>query len=175
MFVYSEIHDWQQETAVKQILVFPNEKVYDLFQKEYALRVEKDGPEKASDSNAGAVYKLKAVLGGDGKYLPVIRCGVTGELLWSGICHPSWKTALLEAYNRMHKNILSNPPAEILSQLTSEVSIDFLIDGRIPAYTACAYTGQCPQYKSYTCKHLGSAHPVPFSCGMARAFQLIQK
>jgi len=86
MFIFSEINQaWQGDAAVKQILVFPTQLLKDEFEKTFAERVEEDGIEKASDSNAGAIYKLRAVLQSNGKYVAIIRCGNSGELLWEGV------------------------------------------------------------------------------------------
>lgn len=100
MFTYSEIHDWQGEPAVKQILVFPSQLLKDEFDKEFALRVEKDG-EKASDSNAGAIYKIRAVLNGKGLWDGAVRCGSSGELLFEQCdLGSSWEVALANITNQ---------------------------------------------------------------------------
>lgn len=80
MFHFSEIHPWQGEQAVQQILVFPSELLKNEFERDFPERVAKDG-DKASDNNLGAVYKLRAVKNSDGKWCPVIRCGSSGEEL----------------------------------------------------------------------------------------------
>ena len=84
MFTFSEQHAWQGNEAVQQILVFPNYAMQEVFNKDFADLVEKQGIESASDSNLGAIYKLRAVKNGTGKYIPVIRCGVSGLELWEG-------------------------------------------------------------------------------------------
>jgi hypothetical protein len=117
MFKFSKIHNWQAEKAVKQILVFPTQLLKDEFEKTYAQRLEKDGIGKASDSNAGAVYKLRAVKEGTGEYVPMIRCGSSGELLWEGKPHPNWKTCLLEAHNYWMMSIVKSLPVEHLATL----------------------------------------------------------
>ena len=81
MFASSEIHNWQGNPAVKQILVFPTDFLKSEFEKTFAERVEKDGVDKASDSNAGAIYKIRAVKNGDGSWTGVVRCGSSGEIL----------------------------------------------------------------------------------------------
>lgn len=170
MFLFSEIHNWQGESAVKQILVFPSELLKNEFDKEFAERLEKDGIEKASDSNAGAVYKLRAVKDGNGDYIPVIRCGSSGELLWEGQPHPNWKTCLLEAHNRMMMTIVKSLPESFLTTLTD--SHTSLIEGKIPAFTECFYKAKCEIAIGGVCKHQGNEHNVPFSCASARAFEI---
>lgn len=106
---FSQIHDWQNDSAVKQILVFPSELLQDEFNKAFAERVEKDGIEKASDNNIGAIYKLRAVLCSTGRYESVIRCGHTGELLWEdSITYPTIERALICAITNLWCNIKSD-------------------------------------------------------------------
>ena len=84
MFVYSEMHAWQNEPAVQQVLVFSSEAMKDAFEKTYSIATQKHGPKLVavlSENKMGALYKLRAVLRGDGLYDPVIRCGFTGVLL----------------------------------------------------------------------------------------------
>lgn len=82
MMVFSEVHDWQKDKSVKQILVFPSQDAKDSFDDDFQTRVEDHGIEYASDSGIGAMYKLRAVMYWDGKWIPIIRCGVTGAKLW---------------------------------------------------------------------------------------------
>jgi hypothetical protein len=81
MFKYSEIHNYQGEESVKQILVFPSQLLKDEFEKEFAQRVEKDGADKASDLNAGAIYKICAIKNHHDKWDGYIRCGHSGTVL----------------------------------------------------------------------------------------------
>jgi hypothetical protein len=107
MFVFSEIHNWQENEAVQQILVFSSPEMKDLFEHEMESRLvqertqRNDNPtdsairENLSDSNAGAVYKLRAVKNSDGKWIPVIRCGVTGgQIGKDGMLEDTAKKAL---------------------------------------------------------------------------------
>lgn len=50
-----------------------------------------------------------------------------------------------------------------------------LVDGKIPANTACPYRVDCPSAQSFTCGHKGGDHPVPFSCGYARLFEIYNR
>ena len=84
MFTYSKKHAWQGDPAVQQILVFASGFRQKDFENRFKVRVGNDGIEDASDSNIGAIYKLRAVFDGDKKYIPIIRCGVSGESLWEG-------------------------------------------------------------------------------------------
>ena len=170
MFCYSEIHNWQGESAVKQILVFPSELLKNEFDKEFAERLEKDGIEKASDSNAGAVYKLRAVKNGKWEYIPVIRCGSSGEQLWEGQPHPNWKTCLLVAHNHLWASIVKSMPVDLLTTLTD--SHTELVQGKIPAFTECFYKAKCQYASNGQCRHKGTEHNVSFSCATARAFKI---
>jgi hypothetical protein len=106
MFKFSEIHNWQEDPAVKQILVFPSQLLKDEFEKEFAIRVEKDGKDKASDSNAGAVYKIRAVKNGSGKWDGMVRCGSSGELLFEQVnLADDWDVCLISVTNLFIGNI----------------------------------------------------------------------
>jgi hypothetical protein len=48
-----------------------------------------------------------------------------------------------------------------------------LVQGKIPAFTDCPYRSQCTMDLHNQCKQTGVTHPVPFSCGMARAIALV--
>lgn len=87
MFKFSTVHDWQNDTAVKQVLVFSSNEAKELFYSAYQGRILLDGVSNASDSGIGAVYKLRAVKDNTGKYIPLIRCGFTGKLLWENAEH----------------------------------------------------------------------------------------
>ena len=82
MLVFSLVHNWKGDASVKQILVFPNYEAKMSFDTNMARRVSEYGADRASDSNAGAMYKIRAVLDNHGNYVPVLRCGVTGYSVW---------------------------------------------------------------------------------------------
>lgn len=68
----------------------------DEFDKEFALRVERDGKEKASDSNAGAIYKIRAVKNGKDTWDGIVRCGYSGELLLEQVeLSDTWESCLI--------------------------------------------------------------------------------
>lgn len=48
-----------------------------------------------------------------------------------------------------------------------------LVDGRIPARTVCPFRQECRSAESGTCYHDGLKHWRPYSCGTARAFDMI--
>lgn len=50
-----------------------------------------------------------------------------------------------------------------------------LVDGKIPANTKCPYAAICSIKAEGACRHLGIAHTVPFSCAVARGFQIIDE
>jgi hypothetical protein len=81
MFLFSEIHDWQGNPAVKQILVFPTDFLKSEFEKTFAKRIKRVGIENASDNGIGAVYKIRAVKTGVGSWGGFVRCGSTSRLL----------------------------------------------------------------------------------------------
>lgn len=49
-----------------------------------------------------------------------------------------------------------------------------LVDGYIPAHTACPYTEDCSLASQGICSHRGTHHTVPFSCGAARGFEITE-
>lgn len=44
-----------------------------------------------------------------------------------------------------------------------------LVDGSIPRNTECPYKQMC----DFSCQHQGINHDVPYSCGSARAYEII--
>jgi hypothetical protein len=50
-----------------------------------------------------------------------------------------------------------------------------LVAGRVPAHTVCPFRSQCAFVANSTCHHKGEQHAVAFSCGAARAYDLIQR
>lgn len=49
-----------------------------------------------------------------------------------------------------------------------------LVNGRIPPHTPCPFTAQCPSHGN-SCGHKGVEHIMAYSCGYARAFDLLQR
>ena len=82
MLTLGSMHPWQGNDAVQQVLVFGSEEMKAQFEVAFSEEVKKHSLQDASDSNLGAIYKLRAVKLGNGKYAAVIRCGFTGKLLW---------------------------------------------------------------------------------------------
>jgi hypothetical protein len=50
-----------------------------------------------------------------------------------------------------------------------------LTQGKIPANTACPFSDGCKEHAGGACAHKGADHPVAFSCGYARLFNLSEK
>ena len=50
-----------------------------------------------------------------------------------------------------------------------------LVEGKIPAFTDCFFRSQCPSGTNGQCSQKGAAHPVPFSCGYARLFEIFKE
>jgi hypothetical protein len=50
-----------------------------------------------------------------------------------------------------------------------------LVQGKIPAFTDCPFRAQCHMGTNGQCGQKGVEHPVPFSCGMARAIALVTR
>jgi len=44
--------------------------------------------------------------------------------------------------------------------------------GMIPVGSECPFKSHCEYDKSGDCHHMGKEHPVAFSCGLARAFDM---
>ena len=106
MFKFSEIHDWQNNQAIKQILVFPSQLLKDEFEKTFSQRVEVVGIDKASDSNAGAVYKIRVIKNGNNKWDGCVRCGSSGELLIDQEnLGDNWESAIVNIVNIFIGNI----------------------------------------------------------------------
>ena len=120
MFVFSEQHSWQLSDAVQQVLVFSSDDMRDIFEKQMADRAADHislggGLDTLQDSNAGAVYKVRAVKNVWDKWLACIRCGVTGELLYDGhIAHNTVKEAFTEAFSELTTSITTSIQTEIL-------------------------------------------------------------
>lgn len=50
-----------------------------------------------------------------------------------------------------------------------------LVNGLIPANTDCPFRSCCSSARLGNCHHLGAVNPRPYSCGTARAFDLIEQ
>jgi hypothetical protein len=126
-FIFSNIHNWQGDKAVAQILVFTDREAKQLFDTAFAKRVEEHGIEDASDSGIGAAYRLRAVKNSSNQYLPVIRSGAHGGLLWEGLPIGNKDSALKAAVNRLFTVLLNHPAASVrgvhfyLATLTDEI------------------------------------------------------
>jgi hypothetical protein len=57
----------------------------------------------------------------------------------------------------------------------SRINPSKLLDGRIPAYQECPFRKDCRIAQDNECHHMGKFSANEFSCGLARAFDLIQR
>jgi hypothetical protein len=109
MFVFSQVHDWQNDPAVKQILVFSSNEVKDSFDILFATKVAEEGIENASENNLGASYKLRAVLAtGEGQWIGVIRDGFCGMHLHESRRMSDTPEAALKIAIEELKDLLAN-------------------------------------------------------------------
>jgi hypothetical protein len=105
MFTFSKVHNWQDDSAVKQIRVFSSEEMKKIFDAEYAVRVAQYGTCIAGDSDIGAIYKLRAVKDSNDTWIPIIRCGFMGTKLWEGVGCDNVTLALASCANHLGLNI----------------------------------------------------------------------
>lgn len=87
MFKFSNPHSWANDIGVQQVLVFAHESMELRFNETMAERQLDDNACRSSylsDTNAGALYKLRSIDQVDG-YEAVIRCGVTNKRLWKSV------------------------------------------------------------------------------------------
>lgn len=50
-----------------------------------------------------------------------------------------------------------------------------LVNGKIPARTACPFKTRCATAEGGKCHHTGESHPVDFSCATARGFEMVEE
>lgn len=81
-FVFSDAQPEPHGTEPTVMYMFPSREARILFEKNMHVRQADENGIK-DDNNAGAIYKLKAVLQDDGNYMGLVRCGVTGALVFS--------------------------------------------------------------------------------------------
>lgn len=107
MFVFSSVHRCDGLTDTAQLLVFTSDKARDLFAQRYSKKVQ-TFPEEARYYDKGAflvmraVKVLKAPVGSNNGFSPVIRCGFTGELIWIGTDQYTVKLALFECVKQLY-------------------------------------------------------------------------
>lgn len=110
MFLFSEAHNWQNDEAVKQVRVFASEYAKFEFDTEYS-HATKNGKDVAaiedfSDTANGVAYKVRAVLDAYGQWIPLIRCGQTGCLIWeSNLTQDTWQEAMKVALLKFKESI----------------------------------------------------------------------
>ncbi len=49
-----------------------------------------------------------------------------------------------------------------------------LVRGLIPIGQVCPYRSECTEAQNGDCGHKGVEHTVPYSCGLARMFQIFK-
>lgn len=101
----SQVHNWQDDAAVKQILVFIDQNRMNQFDVAYSAKCAVEGVD-ASDTTMGAIVKLRAVKNGPGEWIPVVRCGFVGIMLYEGAPVNSYESALLVAYNQFMSQMI---------------------------------------------------------------------
>lgn len=108
MFVLSKIHAWQNDPAVQQVLVFSSEEMKVKFEETMKQRLAEPNAkvESVSDSDAGAIYKLRAIKNNFGRFISIIRCGFTGKILWESIgTYEHYEDALINAKDHLLRGI----------------------------------------------------------------------
>ena len=54
-----------------------------------------------------------------------------------------------------------------------EESVSNRTNGKIPAFTECPFKYRCDWAKKGVCHHKGEKHNTEYSCGVARAYDLL--
>ena len=100
---YSIAHDWQAAPNVKQVLVFVDALDKENFERDHLIKddVFPYTDSQFDDKNVSGVFvKLRAVLNGDEKWIPIIRT-VDGTLIKEySQCFSSWQLAI--GYAKVH-------------------------------------------------------------------------
>lgn len=107
MIAFSNIHPWQNDQAVMQVLVFNNEEAMAGFNKIVSVMLETIKPEDINDSGIGAILKLRAVRDSDGNFIPIIRSGYDGKMLAEYESVPTFEEAIEVC--RQHMNNFIQP------------------------------------------------------------------
>lgn len=101
MFVFSKVHNAQNEEAVKQILVFTDGIQEQLFESRYKVAVAKQGIATAHYAGRGAMLMMRSVLNGEGLWEPCIRCGESGRVIWSGTAQADFLSGLKQCMQQI--------------------------------------------------------------------------
>jgi hypothetical protein len=106
MFAYSNAHKWVGDPTTMQILVFSCNSKKEKFEEQLNRRNAKLGDPGVADVGVGAIYKLKALTNNAGKWVAVIRCGFTGDLLYhDNHGYATWQEALRFVVNHLRVSI----------------------------------------------------------------------
>lgn len=82
MLTFSKPYAWEGDHAVIQVLVFTSQEMQEAFLEKYnAPTNPKTIGGFPDENNLGAVFKMRAVKNGKGRWDAVVRCGFTGALL----------------------------------------------------------------------------------------------
>lgn len=111
MMIFSEVHNWQNINEVKQIRVFSSHFAKTEFDIEYAKSTNYGEDSLAvqsfSDTGNGVAYKIRAVLDGNDNWVPLIRCGHTGQLIWeTNITENTWQAAIVVALLHFNNQLM---------------------------------------------------------------------
>jgi hypothetical protein len=81
--IFSDAKEWEGDSAVIQMLVFPCIEAQMHFEKMYNdPNREKTASDYPNENGIGAMFKLRAVRNNRGCYDAVIRCGVSGAMVY---------------------------------------------------------------------------------------------
>lgn len=115
MFVFSDPDYWEDDTGVWQMLVFSSVIMERKFQERYSSpnnRLTTGG--YPTDTNIGALYKLRAIRNNSGRWNFVIRCGVTAMILEEVRVQVSTKeSAMLMAVMHLNAKIMGSSSEKI--------------------------------------------------------------
>ena len=76
--IFSNMHAWEGDPAVMQVLVFATHEAKNEFEAKLPKQPLLGG--KYHDENGiGAIYKLRAIRNASGKWSPCVRCGVSAR------------------------------------------------------------------------------------------------
>jgi len=74
-----------------------------------------------------------------------------------------------------HRNILSDPFLIPADSQQKSLQMSRLQNGLIPPETVCPFVDKCAVAVAEMCFHHGKDHTRPFSCGVARAFDIVKE
>lgn len=76
--------------------------------------------ETYSDTGNGVAYKVRAVLDAYGQWIPLIRCGHTGQIIWeTNLTQETWQEAMAMALGKLHVMLVDSDFDSIWGNLIS--------------------------------------------------------